>query len=137
MSANLRVSPCQGETMDKPRAKGLFAVAMESVIYWSQSDASVHAAALAYFAVFSLAPLLIICIAIGSRWFSQAAVEGNIVTALQGLIGHEAAVVVEEIIKNTQTLSTSGLTTLITALFLLYSASSMFRQLQYSLNTMW
>ena len=59
----------------KPKARGLFEVAKDSFIYWSQSDASTHAAALAYYTIFSLAPLLIICIAIGSRWFSEAAVE--------------------------------------------------------------
>jgi membrane protein len=121
--------------MGKP--KDIFGLVKDSFIDWSQSEASLHAAALAYYTIFSLAPLLIISIAIASRWFSQAAVEGKIVTALQGIIGHEAAVVVEEIIANSHTLSQSGFTTIITALFLLYGASSMFRQLQHSLNTMW
>jgi membrane protein len=121
----------------KPKAKDLFTLVKESLMGWWWSEAGLHAAALAYYTIFSLAPLLVICVAMATRLFSQAAVEGKIVTALQGVIGHEAAVVVQEIIKNSHTLSQNGFTTTITALFLLYGASGMFRQLQYSLNTMW
>jgi membrane protein len=123
--------------MAKPKAKDVFDLVKESLMGWWWSEASLHAAALAYYTIFSLAPLLIISIAMATRLFSQAAVEGKIVTALEGNIGHSAAVVVEEIIKNSQALSQSGFTTIITALFLLYGASGMFRQLQHSLNTMW
>jgi membrane protein len=122
--------------MDKPKAN-VFDLVKESFMGWWWSEAGLHAAALAYYTIFSLAPLLIISIAMATRLFSQAAVEGKIVTALEGNIGHEAAVVVQEIIKNSQALSHSGFTTIITALFLLYGASGMFRQLQHSLNTMW
>ncbi|HXV43449.1 MAG TPA: YihY/virulence factor BrkB family protein, partial [Anaerolineae bacterium] len=121
----------------KPKAKDIFDLVKESILGWWWSEAGLHAAALAYYTIFSLAPLLIISIAMATQLFSQAAVEGKIVTALQGNIGHEAAVVVQEIIKNSHTLSQSGFATIITALFLLYGASGMFRQLQHSLNTMW
>ncbi|HXV98516.1 MAG TPA: YihY/virulence factor BrkB family protein, partial [Anaerolineae bacterium] len=123
--------------MGKPKAKDIFDLVKESILGWWWSEAGLHAAALAYYTIFSLAPLLIISIAMATQLFSQAAVEGKIVTALQGNIGHEAAVVVQEIIKNSHTLSQSGFATIITALFLLYGASGMFRQLQHSLNTMW
>ena len=104
---------------------------------WWWSEAGLHAAALAYYSILSLAPLLIISIAIATQLFSQDAVEGKIVTALQGVIGHEGAVVVQQIIENSHTRAQSGFATIITALFLLYGASGMFRQLQNSLNKMW
>jgi membrane protein len=123
--------------MGKPKAKDVFDLVKQSFMDWWQSEASLHAAALAYYTILSLAPLLIISMAMATRLFSQAAVEGKIVTALQGIIGHEAAVVVQEIIKNSHALPESSFAATITALFLLYGASGMFRQLQYSLNTMW
>jgi membrane protein len=123
--------------MGKSKAKDVLDLVKESFIGWWWSEAGLHAAALAYYTILSLAPLLIISVAIATQLFSQAAVEGKIVAALQGTIGHEAAVVVQEIIKNSQARSQSGFATTITALFLLYGASGMFRQLQHSLNTMW
>jgi membrane protein len=119
------------------KVKDVFDLLKESFIGWWWSEAGLHAAALAFYSIFSLAPLLIISIAIATQLFSQAAVEGKIVTALQDIIGHEAAVAVQDIIENSHVLSQNGFATTITALFLLHGASGLFRQLQYSLNTMW
>jgi membrane protein len=123
--------------MGKAKASAVFDLIKESFMGWWWSEAGLHAAALAYYTILSLAPLLIISIAIATPLFSEAAIEGKIVTALQSHIGQEAAVVVQEIMKNSPTLSQSGFATIITGLFLLYGASGMFRQLQNSLNMMW
>ena len=54
---------------------------------WRQDQASVMAAALAYYTVFSLAPLLIIVIAIAGAVFGEQAAKGELVMQIQGLIG--------------------------------------------------
>lgn len=123
--------------MGRLSLKGIVDLVKESFIGWSRSEATLHAAALAYYTIFSLAPLLIISVGIATQMFSQAAVEGRIVTALENSIGSEAATVVEEIIKNSRYLLVDNVTTGITLLFLLYGSSSMFRQIRYSLNAMW
>jgi membrane protein len=123
--------------MGKLRPSGIVDLVRESFIGWSRNEATLHAAALAYYTIFSLAPLLIISIGIATQVFSQAAVEGRIVKALDNVVGSEAAVVVEEIIKNSRYLLPNSLATGITLLFLLYGSSSMFRQIRYSLNAMW
>jgi membrane protein len=123
--------------MSKLRPSGIVDLVRESFIGWSRNEATLHAAALAYYTIFSLAPLLIISIGIATQVFSQAAVEGRIVKALDNVVGSEAAVVVEEIIKNSHYLLPNSLATGLTLLFLLYGSSSMFRQIRYSLNAMW
>lgn len=109
----------------------------KSFIRWYQNEAVLHAAALAYYTIFSLAPLLIICIAIATQIFSQAVAEGEIAAAIDDYIGTEAANVVQEIIKNSRDLLPGSFATGITILFVLYGASSVFRQMRYSLNAMW
>ncbi len=119
------------------RPKAFLDLFKESIIAWFWSDAALHAAALAYYTIFSLAPLLIISIAIATQLFSQAAVEGRIVTAMDNLIGTAGAVVIQDIIKNSQGFISSSVATGISLLFLLYGASAVFRELRRSLNAMW
>lgn len=117
--------------------KAVVSLFKESITAWFWSDAALHAAALAYYTIFSLAPLLIISIVIATRVFSQAAVEGRIVTAVDNSIGTAGAIVIQDIIKNSQDLVSSSIATGISLFFLLYGASAVFRELRRSLNTMW
>ncbi len=117
--------------------KAILDLVKESIIAWFWSDAALHAAALAYYTLFSLAPLLILSIAIATQVFSQAAVEGRIVTTTENWIGTAGATVIQDIIKNSQNYRPSGVATGISILFLLYGASAVFRQLRNSLNVMW
>ena len=123
--------------MSRLSLNGVLKLFKESFIRWYQNEAMLHAAALAYYTIFSLAPLLIISIAIATQVFSQAAAEGKIAAAIDGYLGTEAANVVQDIIKNSRHLLPGSFATGITILFVLYGASSVFRQMQYSLNAMW
>lgn len=117
--------------------KAVFELFKESITAWFWSDAALHAAALAYYSIFSLAPLLILSIVITTQLFSQAAVEGKIVTTIDNLIGTAGATVIQDIIKNSQGFVSNSVATGVSLLFLLYGASAVFRALRTALNAMW
>lgn len=106
---------------------------------WRQDQASVMAAALAYYTVFSLAPLLIIVIAIAGAVFGEQAAKGELVMQMQGLIGKEGAQLIQTAIENASQLDPSQgpIPTLINIVLLLSGASVIFGQLQQSLNRIW
>ncbi|AFZ18339.1 YihY/virulence factor BrkB family protein [Allocoleopsis franciscana] len=104
---------------------------------WQEDKASRLAAALAYYTAFSIAPLLIIAIAIAALVFGEEAARGGIEDQLRGLIGQQGAEAIEEMIKNSSKPAEGTIATIISVGFLLFGASGVFAQLQDSLNTIW
>lgn len=104
---------------------------------WQEDKASRLAAALAYYTAFSIAPLIIIAIAIAALVFGEEAARGGIEDQLRGLIGQQGAEAVEEMIKNSSKPAEGTIATIISVVFLLFGASGVFGQLQDSLNTIW
>jgi len=106
---------------------------------WRQDQASLMAAALAYYTVFSLAPLLIIVIAIAGAVFGEQTAKGELVTQIQGLIGKDGAQLIQTAIENASQLDPSQgpIPTLINIGLLLSGATVIFGQLQNSLNRIW
>jgi len=108
-----------------------------SVVEWSEDHVPRRAAALAFYAGFSLAPLLLIAISIAGLAFGTDAVRGRVVEQLQGLLGPDAARAVETALKNTRTTGSSVLATVIGVVTLFLGASGVFGELQDSLNEIW
>lgn len=106
---------------------------------WRRDQASLMAAALAYYTVFSLAPLLIIVIAIAGAIFGEQAAKGELVAQIQGVVGREGAQLIQTAIENASQLDPSQgpIPTLINIGVLLFGASVVFAQLQKSLNRIW
>lgn len=106
---------------------------------WNDDKASQMAAALAYYTVFSLTPLLVIVIAIAGFFLGQDAARGEIISQLQNLVGSQGAEVIKTALDNaTQPNSNAGLiASLISIAVLLFGASGVFVQLQDSLNAIW
>lgn len=105
---------------------------------WQKDDASRLAAALAYYTTFSLAPVLVIVVAIAGIFFGQDAVQGELVGQLRGLVGEQGAVVIQSLLSNAQTSSDGGfLPTFISIVLLIFGATGVFSQLQTSLNIIW
>ena len=109
----------------------------DTFLGWNRSDAILHAAAVGYWLALSAAPLLIISIAIASQVFSQPFVEDRVVDQLSDSLGPEVATVIESLIQSSNGFESSRLATGIGVIFLLYSASNVFMQLQIALNAMW
>lgn len=120
------------------RRKGIFALLKETFNEWNEDKASLWAAALAYYTVFSLAPLLLIAIAIAGAVFGEEAARGEIIGQIQGLVGREGAEVIQTMIQNTQKPDSGGaLATIFGIGALFFGASGVFGQLQDALNTIW
>jgi membrane protein len=118
-------------------ARAAFAIVSETLSQWSAERAPRMAAALAFYTVFSLAPLLIIVTAIAGVAFGQEAVEGRLVREIGGLIGSEGAKAVESFVANARPSESGVLATLFGIALLLFGASGVFGELQDSLNTVW
>jgi membrane protein len=105
---------------------------------WMEDQAPTLGAALAYYTVFSLAPLLIISISIAGLVFGKEAAQGQIFDQLRGLLGDESGRAMEVMVQNASAEPATGLVaTLLGFVTLLFGASGVFAQLQMSLNTIW
>ncbi|MBO3460707.1 YihY/virulence factor BrkB family protein [Aetokthonos hydrillicola Thurmond2011] len=119
----------------KPKAiLGLF---QETFSEWSKDNASRLAAALAYYTIFSLAPLLIIVIAIAGSVFGEDAARGAIENELRGLVGSAAAEVIQTAIQNASKPRQGTIASIISIVVLLFGATGVFAELQNALNTIW
>lgn len=104
---------------------------------WSHDRAARLGAALAYYALFSIAPLLVIMITIAGSVYGESAAEGQIVRAISGQIGPDAARAVEQLLAGIYQAGSSSFTTLVSTIILVYGATNLFSQLRDALNTMW
>src|SRR6266540_1863354 len=94
-------------------------------------------AALAYYTVFSIAPLLLIAVSIAGLVFGRQAAEGDIQRQLAGALGQNAANALGEMIRNAAKPKSSALGTIIGVILLLLGAAGVFGQLQEALDTIW
>ena len=94
-------------------------------------------ASLSYYTLFSIAPLLLIVIAIAGSIFGEEAARGEIVYQIEGLVGKSGAEVVQSLIKSAA-FETSGLfATIISIVIILLGAMGVFIELKESLNIIW
>ena len=94
-------------------------------------------AAIAYYTVFSLAPLLVIAIAIAGLVFGEEAARGAVADQIQGLVGRQAAEAVQSMVQGAAETGRGTLATLIGVGSLLLTASGTFSELQGALNAIW
>ena len=109
----------------------------ETFSEWSNDKASHLAAALSYYTIFSVAPLLVIAVAVAGLVFGRQAATDQIVMEIHGLVGEDAAQVIQAILLNASKTGSGIVATLLGLLTLLIVASGAFGQLQDSLNTIW
>ncbi|MCB0168373.1 MAG: YihY/virulence factor BrkB family protein [Anaerolineae bacterium] len=117
--------------------KLLFDLLKQTFSEWQEDKASRLAAALAYYTVFSLAPLVIIIVSLISFFFDQQTAGQYLVDQTQSLVGRQNGELIQSIIQNNSQPSTSLVATLIGLGTLLFGATGVFAQLQDSLNTVW
>jgi membrane protein len=116
----------------------LWRLLKETFSEYQKDKVSRLAAALSYYTIFSLAPLLIIAIAIAGFFFGEEAARGEIVFQVQGLVGKDGAEVIQTVIENAAKPTNNGLlASLVSVGILLFGASGVFTELQDALNTIW
>ncbi|HEV2721062.1 MAG TPA: YihY/virulence factor BrkB family protein [Thermoanaerobaculia bacterium] len=94
-------------------------------------------AALAYYTIFSLAPLLLIAIAIAGLIFGREAAQGQIFDQLRTVLGPQAAAAVQEMVKGAAKPKSGTIATVVGIVTLLFGAAGVFGQLKDALNTIW
>jgi membrane protein len=104
---------------------------------WNDDYAASMGAALAYYTTFSLAPLLIIVIAVAGLVFGREAASGEIAAQLSSLVGEPGAKTVQELLKSASHPGDSLLASSIGLITLLLGATSVFVELQGDLDRIW
>jgi membrane protein len=117
--------------------KPIFKLLKEAFSEWQEDKVSLLAAALAYYTVFSITPLLVIAIAIAGFVFGRDAAQGEIVQQINGLVGEQGAQAIEMGLANADKPQLGSIASIISLLILLIGASGVFAQLQEALNTVW
>lgn len=119
------------------KLKNFFSLLKEAFDEWNKDRAPRLAAALSYYTVFSIAPFLIVVIAVAGLIAGEEAVRGQLDDQVQGLMGRDGADMVQELIQNNSQPAENIFATVIGIGTLLLGAGGVFGQLQDSLNTVW
>ena len=109
----------------------------DSAVKWDEDKVPRLAAALSYYTVFAMAPILVIVIAVAGLVFGQEAAQGQIVGQLDGLVGHEGAVAIQDILKNSRQEDAGVAAMILGTVTLLVGATGVLVELQDALNTVW
>ena len=117
--------------------KRVISLFKETFEEWSKDKASRLAAALSYYTIFSIAPLLIIIIAVVGAIFGEEAARGAIEAQLRGLVGEQSAALIQGAINSASQPQQGTIASIISVLVLLFGATGLFTELQDSLNTIW
>ena len=118
--------------------KGLWLLARDAFFQWIDDNPFQLAAALAYYTLFSMAPLLLIAVAVAGLIFGREASQNQIIDGIEDLVGVQSAWAIQAIIESAGQKPNSGFfASVIGMIFLLLGAGGVVGQLQDSLNTIW
>jgi membrane protein len=104
---------------------------------WYEDDTFTLGAALAYYAVFSIAPMVLVSIGVASLVFGRRAAEGQIVQQIEDAVGPTVSRAIEHMLQYGYTSGSGTVATVIGVVLLLFAATGLFVQLQESLNRIW
>src|SRR3954465_3223912 len=121
----------------RPSFKPIVGLLRETVSSWSDDYAPSMGAALAYYTLFSIAPLLLIVISIAGLAFGHEAAQGEIVAQLQGLMGEDGAHAVEGLLKSASKPETGILAGVLSFGLLAFGATTVFAELQDAFDRIW
>jgi membrane protein len=117
--------------------KTLTALLRQAGAAWLDDDAPTLGAALAFYTLFSLAPVLIVAVSVAGLVFGDKAAQGEIVRQFQGLMGTQGATAIEIILQSTNRPGLGVLATALSLIAILVGASGAFNELQDALNIIW
>lgn len=109
----------------------------ETYLGWAQSNGRLLAAALSYYTIFSVTPLLVMSVSIAGIVFSETAVTARLVTEVETVISPTAARAIQSLLENNHLLRGRGLAATLGAAGMLWAASLIFAQLKRAINLMW
>ncbi len=123
--------------MNKSLIKSFMSLIKETVTSWSGDYAQSMGAAIAYYAMFSIAPLLIIVIAIAGMVFGHEAAQNEIVVQLRGLMGDDGAHAIQGLLASANTSGSTTIATIFSVAVLIFGATTVFAELQDAFDRIW
>ena len=119
------------------RLRTLGSVLRAAVVSWIAHRAGSKSAALAFYTLFSLTPILLLTIAVAGYFFGTQAARGEIVAQIQGLTGPNGAQAIQALLAAARDPGTGTIATLVAAGFLVIGATTVFVELKSSLDELW
>ncbi len=123
--------------MKKMKFKDIWGLLKDSFAGFSEDKVTKLSASLAYYTVFSMGPLLILIISLCGIFLGREAIEGEVYRQLEGFMGADTAKSLQDIIKNAAISGGSTIAIIIGAVTLLVGATTVFAEIQDSINTIW
>jgi membrane protein len=119
------------------KAQGAWEIVKQAAHDWFDDRAAEMGAALAFYSALSLAPLVIIALAMVSQVVEAHTARTQFLAQMQSLVGEEGAAAIEGLLKNAQQPSAGTRAAVLGLMTLLFGASGVFGQLQLAMNTIW
>ena len=117
--------------------KALWSMIAATASEWSEDRVARMAASLAFYTVFSIAPMLVIAIWVAARVFGEEAVAAEVSQQLNLLMGPTAAKAVEAMLVSANRTGGGWTATILGVLLLVYTSTNVFAEIQDSMNTIW
>jgi membrane protein len=117
--------------------KRVYRVLLASVNAWIDHRGASKGAALAFYTLFSMTPILILAIAVAGRFFGAEAAQGEIIAQLQGLVGPNGARAIQALLAAARDPASGVVATIVSSVLLLVGATSVFAELKDSLDELW
>lgn len=117
--------------------KNIFAILKESGINFGRNNDLKFSAALSYYTIFSLAPMLILAISIGSLLFGRDAIQGHLFSEINGIVGNKASLQIQEMLTKITLEKNSVVATIIGVVTFFIGATGVFGEIQSTINMIW
>lgn len=115
----------------------MYAVLIKSLYAWIDHRAGSKGAALAFYALFSMTPILILAIAGAGYFFGAEAAQGEIIAQLEGLVGPNGAQAIQALLAGARDSASGLVASTVASVLLLVGATSVFVELKGSLDELW
>lgn len=121
----------------KLSVKGLWHVLKKSGSNFGKDKLTKKSASLAFYTIFSMGPLMIVIVFVASLFYGHDAVEGGVYNQVKSFVGDDAAVQLQQVLKNAALSTSSTFAAIIGVITLLVGATTMFADMQESINEIW
>lgn len=115
----------------------IFRVLKATVVNWLDDDAPSMGAALAFYTLFSVAPILLIVISVAGLWFGEAAARGEIFAQLSQLVGSDSALTINSLVEDANRPTAGIVGTIVGLGALLIGATTVFAELRNAMDRIW
>lgn len=109
----------------------------KAVFGFINEDCLKYSASLSYYTIFSIGPILVLMISLAGIFFGEDAIQGKVFSEMRGLVGPSAAKQIQEVIMNLKLSGKSNLALIVSIITLLIGATTVFGDIQNSINRIW